>query len=37
VVNKREEKGKKLVECDIWLENQDGIKVIIGKAVAEVE
>ncbi len=36
VVNKREEKGKKLVECDIWLENQDGVKVIMGKAVAEV-
>ncbi len=37
VINKREEKGKRLVECDIWLENQEGIKVITGRAIGEAE
>lgn len=37
VVDKREEKGKKLVECEIWLENQDGTKLITGKAIGEAE
>lgn len=37
VVDKREEKKKKLIECDIWLKNQNAVKVIIGKAIGEAE
>ncbi len=37
VVDKRMEKDKKLVECEVWLENQDGAQVITGRAIGEVE
>jgi len=35
VVEKRTEKEKKLVECEVWLENQDCVKVITGNAIGE--
>ena len=35
VVNKFTENDKKYIECDVWLENQDGVKVITGRARGE--
>lgn len=32
VVRKYQEDGENLVECDIWVENQDGVKVASGSA-----
>lgn len=37
VVGKRIENDRKLVDCEVWLENQDGVKVITGRATGEVE
>ena len=37
ILNKRIEKDRKVIECDVWLENQDGKKVITSKAIGEVE
>jgi len=37
ILNKRIEKDRKVIECEIWLENQDGKKVITSKAVGEAE
>ncbi len=33
VVRRYQEDGENLVECDIWVENQDGVKVAPGSAV----
>lgn len=35
VVDKRVEGDKKLIECDVWLENQDGTQTIVGKAIGQ--
>jgi acyl dehydratase len=32
VVQKYQEDGENLVECDIWVENQDGIRMALGSA-----
>jgi acyl dehydratase len=32
VVKKYQEDGENLVECDIWVENQDGIRMALGSA-----
>ena len=37
ILNKRIEKDRKVIECEIWLENQDGKKVITSKAIGEAE
>ena len=36
VVNKMVEGDRKLVECEVWLENQDGVKAATGRAVGIV-
>ena len=37
VVDKRLEGDGKVIECDVWLENQDGTQTIVGKAVATLD
>ena len=37
ILNKRIEKDRKVIECELWLENQDGKKVITSKAIGEAE
>jgi acyl dehydratase len=37
VVDKRLEGERKVIECDVWLENQDGTQTIVGKAIATLE
>lgn len=37
VTAKREEAGRKLVECEVWLETQAGTQTIVGKAVGQAE
>lgn len=37
VTDKREDGKRKLIECEIWLEKQDGTKVITGKSIGEAE
>ena len=36
VVRKYQEDGEDLVECDIWVENQDGKRVTVGKAIVSL-
>ena len=36
VVDKKEEAGKKVVECEIWCEDQDGNKVVAGKTSGQL-
>jgi 3-hydroxybutyryl-CoA dehydratase len=36
VVDKKEEAGKKVVQCEIWVEDQDGNKVVAGKVSGQV-
>ena len=36
ITDKRTEEAKKLVECEVWLEKQDGVQTIVGKAIGYV-
>ena len=37
VVDKRVEGGKRVIECDVWLENQNGTQAIVGKATVVLD
>lgn len=37
VTDKREEGGRKLVECEVWCEDAEGNKVVSGKAIGVVK
>jgi 3-hydroxybutyryl-CoA dehydratase len=37
VTDKREEGGRKLVECEVWCEDTEGNKVVAGKAIGAID